>query len=71
MDAKLIWYLAVSALVTGHIIAVWIAHVTAFEVCNNVRAARRSQYPMLALMIGYTTLSLWIIAQPIVEPGSN
>ena len=26
--------------------------------------------PMVALMIGYTVLSLWIIAQPIVvEPG--
>jgi hypothetical protein len=27
---------------------------------------------MVALMIGYTVLSLWIIAQPIVvEPGVN
>jgi len=30
--------------------------------------ARRSQYPMLLLMVGYTMLSLWILAQPIVEP---
>ena len=30
------------------------------------RAALRSQYPMLALMIAYTLFSLWIIAQPIV-----
>jgi hypothetical protein len=28
--------------------------------------------PMVALMIGYTVLSLWIIAQPIVvEPGAS
>jgi hypothetical protein len=27
--------------------------------------------PMVALMIGYTVLSLWIIAQPIVvDPGA-
>jgi len=31
------------------------------------RLAQRSQYPMLALMVGYTVLSLWIIAQPIVN----
>jgi hypothetical protein len=28
--------------------------------------ALRSQFPMLALMILYTVLSLWIISQPIV-----
>ena len=26
----------------------------------------QSQYPMLALMVGYTMMSLWILAQPIV-----
>ena len=30
-------------------------------------AALRSQYPMLVLMVGYTMISLWILAQPIVE----
>jgi hypothetical protein len=34
------------------------------------RRAIRSQYPMLALMGGYTVVSLWIIAQPIVETGA-
>jgi hypothetical protein len=71
VDAKLIWYLAVIAIVTGHIIAVWVAHVTAFAVFSDAGAARRSQYPMLVLMVGYTMLSLWIIAQPIVEPGAK
>jgi len=67
VDAKLIWYLAVSALVTGHVIAVWVGHVTAFVVFNDAGTARRSQFPMVILMVGYTMLSLWIIAQPIVE----
>jgi len=26
---------------------------------------------MLALMVGYTMVSLWIIAQPIVETGAG
>jgi hypothetical protein len=69
VDARFIWYLAVAAIVTGHIIAVWIGHVTAYAVFADATAARRSQYPMLLLMVGYTMLSLWILAQPIVEPA--
>jgi hypothetical protein len=67
VDAAFIWYLSVTAIITGHIIAVWVGHVTAYTVFRDADAARRSQYPMLVLMVGYTMLSLWILAQPIVE----
>jgi len=67
VDARFIWYLSVGAIVIGHIIAVWIGHATAYAVFD-ADTARRSQYPMLLLMVGYTMLSLWILAQPIVEP---
>jgi hypothetical protein len=30
------------------------------------RAAVASEMPMVVLMVAYTTLSLWILAQPIV-----
>jgi len=66
VDARFIWYLSVTAIVTGHIIAVWVGHVTAYAVLDP-GTARRSQYAMLVLMVGYTMLSLWIIAQPIVS----
>jgi len=69
VDARFIWYLAVGAIVTGHIVAVWVGHVTAYATFGDAVVARRSQYPMLALMVGYTMLSLWILAQPIVEPA--
>ena len=71
VDAKFIWYLSVIAIVTGHIVAVWVGHVTACELFRDASTARRSQYPMLVLMVAYTTLSLWILAQPIVEPGAR
>ena len=71
VDARFIWYLSVVAIVTGHMIAVWLAHQTASEINRDGNAARRSQYPMLILMVGYTMLSLWILAQPIVEPSVN
>jgi hypothetical protein len=69
VDARFVWYLSVVAIVTGHIIAVWLAHIAASRIYKDPAMARRSQYPMLLLMVGYTMLSLWILAQPIVSPN--
>ena len=71
VGARFAWYAAVIAIVAGHVIAVYLAHVVALKSMRNQRVAQRSQYPMLALMVGYTVISLWILAQPIVEgsPG--
>jgi polyferredoxin len=72
VGARFAWYTAVTAIVVGHIVAVWVAHVIALQRFDGRDAAVRSQYPMLVLMVGYTMLSLWIVAQPIVEssPGA-
>jgi hypothetical protein len=67
VNARFAWFAAVVAIVVGHIIAVYLAHVIALRTLRERQAALRSQYPMLALMVGYTMVSLWIIAQPIVE----
>jgi hypothetical protein len=69
IDARVAWYTAVVAILTGHIVAVYIAHVVALQEFRVRRAVVRSQLVMLILMVGYTTASLWIIAQPIVEFG--
>lgn len=66
VDAQLVWHVSLAAIVAGHIFAVYLAHVVALEALGDRRLALRSQYPMLVLMVGYTILSLWIIAQPIV-----
>ena len=50
----------------GHIVAVYLAHCVALKANSDRRAALRSQWPMVALMVCYTMTSLWIIAQPIV-----
>ena len=67
VGARFVWYLAVAAIVLGHVIAVYVAHVVALREFRDRRAALRSQLPILVLMVGYTVVSLWIIAQPIVE----
>ncbi len=65
IGARTTWYASIAAIVIGHICAVYLAHVTALRALGNRFAAVRSQYPMLLLMVGYTIVSLWIIAQPI------
>ncbi len=67
VGARFAWYLAVAAIVTGHIIAVCLAHVQAMTRLADRRPALRSQYPMTALMIAYPVTSLTILAAPIVE----
>jgi hypothetical protein len=60
------WYGAVILIVSGHVIAVVLAHVAALRLFGSARAAAASQIPMVALMVAYTMLSLWILAQPVV-----
>ena len=67
IGAKQIWYFSISAIVLGHIAAVYLAHAEAMKFYGDHARALRSQVPMLMLMVGYTMVSLWIIAQPIVS----
>ncbi len=67
INAKFTWVIAVVSIVIGHIVSVFLAHVTASRIIVNRRFALYSQYPMLVFMVGYTMISLWILAQPIVE----
>jgi hypothetical protein len=64
-----IWYLSVAAIVGGHIAAVVLSHRLA--VADAPARASLAGLPLVAVMVGYTVLSLWIIASPIVvEPGA-
>ncbi len=67
VNARFVWYASVSAIVVGHIVAVYLAHRMALRIFATNRMAIVSQLPMVALMVGYTMISLWIIAQPIVD----
>jgi hypothetical protein len=62
-----VWYLSVASIVAGHVVAIVLAHRIALR--DSPRHSVRAGLAMVALMVGYTILSLWIIAQPIVvEP---
>ena len=67
VGARFAWYLAVSAVVLGHIVAVYLAHVRAMQIFDARAAVLRSQVPLTALMVVYTFVSLSILAEPIVQ----
>jgi len=67
INARILWFLSVALIVLGHVLAVYLAHRVAIRTFSNRALVMKSQYPMLTLMVVYTVISLWIIAQPIVQ----
>jgi hypothetical protein len=62
IGTTLIWYVQVAALVIGHAIGLTLAHDRALVIYARVRDATRSQYWMLAVMVGFTSLGLWLLS---------
>ncbi len=58
-----VWYAQVVALVVGHVAGLAIAHDRAVTLFESRRAALRSQYPLLALMVLYTVGGLWVLSR--------
>jgi hypothetical protein len=63
IGSNTVWYVQVAALVIGHVLALTLAHDRALAVYDNVRNASRSQYFMLAVMVGFTCFGLFLLSQ--------
>jgi hypothetical protein len=63
IGATATWYWQVAFVVVGHVIALTLAHDRALAIYDNARLAVRSQYWMLAIMVGFTSLALWLLSQ--------
>jgi hypothetical protein len=57
-----IWYVQVLALLAGHISGLALAHDRALAVYPSTQDAVRSQYWMLVVMVGFTSLGLWLLS---------
>lgn len=64
INFNLLWNIEIALILLGHIASIYIAHMVALRVCRDPKKAVRSQIPMLILMVGYTVMGLWILAQP-------
>ena len=60
-----VWYVQVAALVIGHVCGLTLAHDRALGTFSDVKVAVRSQYWMLAVMVGFTSLALWLLSQAV------
>jgi hypothetical protein len=67
VDARTTWYVAIVAIVAGHVMAVWLAHRVALRDLGVPRRAALACAPLTVLMAGYTALSLSVIAEPMVR----
>ena len=62
LSGNAIWYVQVVALVLGHVAGLILAHDRALAIYEKAREATRSQYWMLVVMVGFTSLGLWLLS---------
>ena len=65
LPMSVVWHAQVAVLLAGHVAGVYLAHVSALRVFPTRGQGIVSQLPMLALMVGYTSLGLWILSLPL------
>jgi hypothetical protein len=63
IGATEVWYVQVGALVIGHVAGLTLAHDRALSLYKDARSAAQSQYWMLAVMIAFTCLGLFLLSQ--------
>ena len=72
MPISVVWYFQIVVIILAHIIAVVLAHRYLVIRSEETSLARRAEWPWLVAMVGYTMVSLWLLAQPLVaEPSSG
>lgn len=71
IDAKFTWYIAVFAIVVGHVIALVLNHLLAMRLVGSSQKATWVTLPQAVLMIMFTMLSLVIIAEPMTTSEFN
>lgn len=67
IDARITWYVAISAIVIGHVLSVWLAHRIALREFRSTRQAMIASIPLTVLMVVFTAISLSVIAEPLVQ----
>jgi hypothetical protein len=63
IGANATWYWQVGFVVAGHVLALTLAHDRALALYQDAKLGVRSQYWMLAVMVGFTSLALWLLSQ--------
>ena len=67
LPSSVVWYFQVALIIFVHVAAVILAHRYLGRKATTPVLARRSEWPWIFAMVGYTMTSLWLLAQPIVS----
>ena len=67
MKTKTVWYLAVTAIVAGHVVSIYFAHCAGVNLFSNRVVAFKCLTLLTILMVIYTIISLVILAEPLVK----
>src|SRR5205085_2540604 len=65
LPADAVWHTQVGLILFGHIVSVYLAHAQALRIFPAAGKVLWSQFPMLILMVAFTTAGLWILSLPI------
>ena len=65
LDMGQVWHTEVALSLAGHLASVYLAHLIALRLFPTRRQALLSQLPVLALMVAYTLVGLWVLALPL------
>jgi hypothetical protein len=65
LDMGRVWHAEVGLMLAGHMVSVCLAHLIALRLFPSRRQALLSQLPMLALMVTYTIVGLWVLSLPL------
>ena len=64
LTANTTWYLQIAVVIAGHVLALMLAHDRALMLgTGKIGEAVRSQGFMLVIMVGFTSLALWLLSQ--------
>jgi len=64
IDMPTLWLIQIAFITIGHVYSLWAARRAAAALFPDSRATLRSQLPMLAAMILFSMMSLWLLKQP-------
>ncbi len=64
IGADTVWYIQLSVIVVGHIVALYLSHAVTRRLVPDRRCAVLAELPFVALMVLYTAFGLWLLSRP-------
>lgn len=59
-----VWYIQLGVIVFGHIVALYVSHLTTRNLVGNRLRVFFAELPLVAVMVFYTAFGLWILSRP-------